>query len=32
MAKMLEWECDGEIPITMSIDTFKHIEIHWNIL
>jgi hypothetical protein len=32
MAKMLQWECDVEIPITMSRNTFKHIEIHWNIL
>jgi hypothetical protein len=32
MAKTLQWECDGEIPITMSINTLKHIEIHWNIL
>jgi hypothetical protein len=32
MAKTLQWECVGEIPITMSINTFKHIEIHWNIL
>jgi hypothetical protein len=32
MAKTLQWECDGKIPITLSINTFKHIEIHWNIL
>ena len=32
MAKALKWECDGEISITMLINTFKHIEIHWNIL
>jgi hypothetical protein len=42
MVKTLQWECDGKIPITMSINTFKHIQIlsntmkhtilHWNIL
>jgi hypothetical protein len=32
MAKTLQWECDGEIPITMLINTFKNIEIHWNSL
>jgi hypothetical protein len=25
MAKTLQWEWDGEIPITMSINTFKYI-------
>jgi hypothetical protein len=30
MVKTLQWECDGQIPITMSI--FKHIEIQWNTL
>jgi hypothetical protein len=30
MAKTLQRECDGEIPITMSINTFKYIEIQWN--
>jgi hypothetical protein len=42
MAKTLQWKCDGEIPIIMSINTFKYterysntfkyIDIHWNIL
>jgi hypothetical protein len=32
MVKMLQWECDGKIPITMSINTFKHVEIQWNTL
>jgi hypothetical protein len=37
MAKMLQWESDGEIPITMLINQthsnkLKYIEIHWNIL
>jgi hypothetical protein len=26
MANKLQWECDGEIPITMCINTFKHIK------
>jgi hypothetical protein len=26
MAKTLQWECGGEIPITMLINTFKYIE------
>jgi hypothetical protein len=30
MVKTLQWECDGKIPIIMSIiNTFKHIEIQW---
>jgi hypothetical protein len=42
MAKMLQWECDGEILVTMLINlfkyiemhsiTFQNIEIHWNTL
>jgi hypothetical protein len=28
MAKTLQWKCDVEIPITMLINTFKHIETH----
>jgi hypothetical protein len=32
MAKMLQCECDGEIPFTMSINTFIHIEFHLNTL
>jgi hypothetical protein len=28
VAKTSQWECDGEISITMLINTFKHIEIH----
>jgi hypothetical protein len=24
MVKTLQWKCDGKIPITMLINTFKH--------
>jgi hypothetical protein len=30
MAKILQWECDGKIPITILANTFKYIEINWN--
>jgi hypothetical protein len=26
--KMLWWECDGEIPLTMLVYTFKYIKIY----
>jgi hypothetical protein len=29
MAKMLQWECDGGIPITMSINALKYIETYY---
>jgi hypothetical protein len=32
MAKTLQWEYNGEIPITMSINTFKYFQTNWNIL
>jgi hypothetical protein len=32
MAKKLQWEYDGEIPITMSINTSKYFQTHWNAL
>jgi hypothetical protein len=32
MAKTLQWKYDGKIPITMLINTYRHIEIHWNTL
>jgi hypothetical protein len=32
MVKTLQWESYGKIPIIMSINTFKHIEIQWNTL
>jgi hypothetical protein len=32
MAKTLQWEYDDKIPITMSIDTIKYFQTHWNTL
>jgi hypothetical protein len=39
MAKTLQWECDGEIPITMRMwwwnsnyNVEKYIQTHWNTL
>jgi hypothetical protein len=32
MAKTLQWEYDGEIPITMWINTFNYFQTHWNTL
>jgi hypothetical protein len=32
MAKIFEWECDGEIPITMLINTLKYTQILSNTL
>jgi hypothetical protein len=29
ITKTLQWEYDGEIPITMSINTFKYFQMHW---
>ena len=28
MTKNFKWECDGEIPISILINTFKYVETH----
>jgi hypothetical protein len=31
MAKTLQWTCDGEIPITVLINTLKYIETYYKL-